>query len=57
MEPVPPAVEAQSLNHWTTRDALGAIFMQQKIIDTQVDPHDNSNNQNWYYVPSIDLRV
>ena len=25
-EPVPPAVEAQGLNHWTTREVLGGRF-------------------------------
>ena len=27
MEPIPPAVEAQSLNHWTTREVLIPIFL------------------------------
>ena len=26
IEPVPPAVEAQSPNHWTTREFLGEAF-------------------------------
>ena len=40
IEPVPPAVEAQSLNHWTTREAplfisfyyLLFIWLQQVLI-------------------------
>ena len=27
IKPVPPEVEAQSLNHWTTREVLGAFIM------------------------------
>ena len=30
MEPVPPVVEAQNLNHWTAREVLGFFLMSKK---------------------------
>ena len=32
MEPVPPAVEAQSLNHWTTREVPRAGILTQAVL-------------------------
>ena len=32
IRPVPPAVEVQSLNHWTTREVL-YDFLQKKFVD------------------------
>ena len=31
VEPAPPAVEAQSLNYWTTREVLFIIFYMQRF--------------------------
>ena len=31
IEPVPPAVEARSLNHWTTREVPGMILNSQFV--------------------------
>ena len=30
LEPVPPAVEVQSLNHWTTREVPRIVFLMKK---------------------------
>ena len=32
IEPMPPAVEAQSLNHWTTREILYFFFLNHKSV-------------------------
>ena len=34
IEPVPPAVKAQSLNHWTTRE-VPTQLLQAELIDYQ----------------------
>ena len=31
-EPVPPAVEVQSLNHWTAREVLKSTISEMKVI-------------------------
>ena len=31
IEPVPPAVEARSLNHWTTREVPAHLFQMRKL--------------------------
>ena len=35
VKPTPPAMEAQSLNHWTTREAPKIIFLRRKIKPDQ----------------------
>ena len=32
IEPMPPAVEARSLNHWTTREVLPAPFVEETVL-------------------------
>ena len=39
IRPMPPALEAQSLNHWTTRDIPNIFFLNYKV---------SSNKYNWY---------
>ena len=33
MEPMPPALEAQSLNHWTAQEALQVFFAVYTYLD------------------------
>ena len=32
IEPVPPAVEVQSLNHWTAREVPGFTYLKSRIL-------------------------
>ena len=43
MEPMPPALEAWSLNHWTTREAPRGILLWVKCIEwsTMLDPENS----------------
>ena len=38
IKPVPPAVEVQSLNHWTTREALGFLFIVRYSLPPPLAP-------------------
>ena len=37
IEPMPPAVEAWSLNHWTTREVPGRYFYYLQFKDEETD--------------------
>ena len=42
IEPVPPAVEEKSLNHWTSREALHCFFFSTAVVMPQPNYKNDS---------------
>ena len=54
MEPAPPAVEAQSLNHWITREVPDYFFV---VLFSFFPAHLWAQIPAWYLCDSVPLSV
>ena len=45
IEPMPPAVEARILNHWTTREVLKGVLWSTTLIKFSVSIHSGCSNE------------
>ena len=53
IKPAPPAIEAQTLNHWTTREVLNSLFKVVKKEAVDLLSNKKSGTIFFYYSPII----